>query len=280
MRSQKIAAAAAVCGLLLVGCTTDTAARDSAVEFDYELGRIRLPLDDYLGTSPEDIAAFVAAREVATAECLKKAGFQYHLPSAAELLKPGYDDDRRYGIWDVEHAKTFGWKLDSSGHLPPAATVVSTDALPALEKCQEGLEVTLIDIGVFDSSTEISRALMINDETRAQAEADPKWVEANNKWGECLERRGLTYTEGSLLSNEAEALLARGVDEASPEEIRLATIEAECNQEVQMAQTMADIEAGYQTTAIRENEAVLNVELAQVSRQREAATTYVREHAS
>ena len=62
------------------------------------------------------------------------------------------------------------------------------------------------------------------------------------------------------MSEEGAHLMAssQGKEEAKPEEIRLATIEAECNQKVGMAQRLGDIEASYQGPLIEKNQAKLN----------------------
>ena len=62
------------------------------------------------------------------------------------------------------------------------------------------------------------------------------------------------------MSEESAHLMAssHGNEEAKPEEIRLATIEAECNQKVGMAQRLGDIEASYQGPLIEKNQAKLN----------------------
>ncbi|OFL20525.1 hypothetical protein HMPREF2779_06640 [Rothia sp. HMSC069C03] len=62
------------------------------------------------------------------------------------------------------------------------------------------------------------------------------------------------------MSEESAHLMASSQDneESKPEEIRLATIEAECNQKVGMAQRLGDIEASYQGPLIEKNQALLN----------------------
>ena len=62
------------------------------------------------------------------------------------------------------------------------------------------------------------------------------------------------------MSEESAHLMtsSHGKEEAKPEEIRLATIEAECNQKVGMAQRLGDIEASYQGPLIEKNQAKLN----------------------
>lgn len=62
------------------------------------------------------------------------------------------------------------------------------------------------------------------------------------------------------MSEESAHLMAssQGKEETKPEEIRLATIEAECNQKVGMAQRLGDLEASYQGPLIEKNQAKLN----------------------
>lgn len=83
-----------------------------------------------------------------------------------------------------------------------------------------------------------------------------------SEWWTCLRERGLTPREGESdwISEESAHLMTSspGNEEAKPEEIRLATIEAECNQKVGMAQRLGDIEASYQGPLIEKNQAKLN----------------------
>ena len=51
---------------------------------------------------------------------------------------------------------------------------------------------------------------------------------------------------------------SKSEEEKTQEAVRLATIEAECNQKVGMAQRLGDIEASYQGPLIEKNQAQLN----------------------
>ncbi|WP_233992307.1 hypothetical protein [Rothia sp. HMSC069C03] len=102
----------------------------------------------------------------------------------------------------------------------------------------------------------------LNSQAYTYASQTDEWKNIRSEWWICLRERGLTPREGEgdWMSEESAHLMASSQDneESKPEEIRLATIEAECNQKVGMAQRLGDIEASYQGPLIEKNQALLN----------------------
>jgi len=102
----------------------------------------------------------------------------------------------------------------------------------------------------------------LNSQAYTYASQTDEWKNIRSEWWICLRERGLTPREGEgdWMSEESAHLMASSQDneESKPEEIRLATIEAECNQKVGMAQRLGDLEASYQGPLIEKNQAKLN----------------------
>ena len=107
--------------------------------------------------------------------------------------------------------------------------------------------------------------------------------ELEEKWKQCVSDRGLTPRSAGSVAEEtplAEQLSKNGGfnEPASEEEIRLATIQAECNQQVGMSKQLYDLEAQYQMPLIRKYQSQLEQER-QADRDRdEKFKQYVLEH--
>ena len=107
-----------------------------------------------------------------------------------------------------------------------------------------------------------SFAYRLRQEAYASAKSDPEWNKVRSEWWSCLEGNGLTPRKGDQEWGSQETfnidLSSKSEEEKTQETIRLATIEAECNQKVGMAQRLGDIEASYQGPLIEKNQAKLN----------------------
>lgn len=120
---------------------------------------------------------------------------------------------------------------------------------------------------------------------RGLAAQDPVWDEARDEWQQCLRDNGLTPVaeEGAVLSAESENLSdtrdAQGqTHSVKAEEIRLATIEATCNEQTRLTQRLGDLEAGYQAALIKKHEAALVEEKLVTAEHLEAARAYLARH--
>lgn len=250
---------------------------------DYEAAQIWYPVDEFR-LSDEDWNTVNRAVYLMSDDCMRARGFRA-VPAAEYVSKGG----RRYGLWDVDRARAYGFGLDRE----PALLGPEPDTSdPRWEQAyQQCLEVAAADPPAFYAARmEIAdffdlASSRIEGEADGLARADPAWMAAMERYWACLERNGLqpnreTEIFGSRQHLDvSERLLAAPADPALLEESnRLAVIEATCNRDTQLARTLGDLEASYQAPLIRRNEAVLVIEREASRRVVEEARAYIAAH--
>ncbi|WP_314893882.1 hypothetical protein [Rothia mucilaginosa] len=107
--------------------------------------------------------------------------------------------------------------------------------------------------------------------------------ELEEKWKQCVSNRGLTPNKAGSVAEESplaeEDSKSGGTNApASEEEIRIATIMAECNQQVGMSQQLYDLEAQYQMPLIRKYQSQLEQDRKAERERDEKFKQYVLEH--
>ena len=107
--------------------------------------------------------------------------------------------------------------------------------------------------------------------------------ELEEKWKQCVSNRGLTPNKAGSVAEESPLNEQRskngGYNEpASEEEIRIATIQAECNQQVGMSKQLYDLEAQYQMPLIRKYQSQLEQDRKAERERDEKFKQYVLEH--
>ncbi len=280
-----LAIAASVCG-------ADTVRPDptATARLDRDHGQIILPIDEYLSDDATE-TTMTRARLAIMRSCLQSKGHNGTKP-------PQSDDhteleDRRYGLWLPERARTHGF--DVPGPKPVAAETPtppggwSDEDDPAFNAAYDECVPEVMDQMEAVSSpmtpTGSGSAVPIMLQAWAKARQSPEWAAARDDWSRCLIDAGLTPVgeDDGWTSREALALPAPGSpegrsDQAEREEIRIAVIEAECNEQTDLTQRLGDIEAGYQAALIKGNEAALAEEKLVTAERLEAARAYLAEH--
>ncbi len=186
---------------------------------------------------------------------------------------------RNYGLWSVERAQQYG-----SDFPRPELTEPTQKENEVYAACRTEVEETVRSFqGDHDYLTNPSLADRLDDEAYAAAIADPEWNSARDKWRECITARGLTPDGDSWGSEQAAEISRKQVEqgitpELKQEDIRVAVIEAECNQSTNLTQTLANIEASYQAPLIRKNDAALQQEKQDIANRVELARKYIQEH--
>lgn len=282
---------AAVLVLGLTSCGASEVRPDHGVtaRLDRENGQVVLPIEDY-AASQADEAVMTQARLAILRSCLQKSGHNGVKPTSnAERAV----EERPYGVWIVDRARAYGFDL------PPAAETVepaappggwSDEADPAFNEAYEACSSEVMEqmLAVSSPATSPGTTSVIADVTaraRGLAAQDPVWDEARDEWQQCLRDNGLTPVaeEGAVLSAESENLSdtrdAQGqTHSVKAEEIRLATIEATCNEQTRLTQRLGDLEAGYQAALIKKHEAALVEEKLVTAEHLEAARAYLARH--
>ena len=265
--------------------------RDESVHaiFDAEQDIVKMPLDDY--TYYERTHYEYTAFQIAMKQCYAEHGQSYTDPDQAPQSEsaPRGDPGRMYGPWNVEYAKKYGFqKRDPNAKAPisvtPGASLSPEERL--IIECEDKARETLdaaVPEGKRPENDVQSTYSRISTEAVNAVYGSKLHRELEEKWKQCVSNRGLTPIKAGAVAEESP--LAEqwskndGIDEpASEEEIRIATIQAECNQQVGMSKQLYDLEAQYQMPLIRKYQSQLEQER-QADRDRdEKFKQYVQEH--
>ena len=266
--------------------------RDESVHaiFDAEQDIVKMPLDDYLyyelGTHYE-----YTAHQIAMKQCYAEHGQNYTDPDQAPQSEsaPRGDNGRKYGPWNVEYAKKYGFqKRDPNAKAPisvtPGASLSPEERL--IIECDDKVRETLdaaVPEGKRPENDVQSTSSRISSDATSAVYGSKLHRELEEKWKQCVSDRGLTPIKAGSVAEESplnEQLSKNGGfnEPASEEEIRIATIQAECNQQVGMSKQLYDLEAQYQMPLIRKYQAQLEQERKAERERDEKFKQYVLEH--
>ena len=264
--------------------------RDESVHaiFDAEQDIVKMPLDDYLyyegGTHYE-----YTALQIAMKQCFAEHGQNYTIPAPDSESAPRGDFGRKYGPWNVEYAKKYGFQKRDPNAAPISFSSpeslspedkLHTECYP---KARETLDAAVPEGKRKDNDTTQPTYIRLENEAGKAVYGSDLHKELEEKWKQCVSDRGLTPRSAGSVAEEtplAEQLSKNdGFNKpASEEEIRIATIQAECNQQVGMSKQLYDLEAQYQMPLIRKHQSQLEQER-QADRDRdEKFKQYVQEH--
>ncbi|NQX19729.1 hypothetical protein HQQ82_07070 [Rathayibacter sp. VKM Ac-2856] len=272
---------------LLSACAISSAGPDESARanLDSASGEIVMPLDEYAFYGRHsDQQVFEAAAEAVLAECMRSKGFTYSVARAP--ADPSTDlDDRTFGIWDEPRAARYGFDFAPSPldiAMKNARTAGGLQWSAAYDGCaQDDESVTAAMDTVTPPQDEYLNSLVsrLESEARTKARKDERWQRAREPWEQCLQEAGLTPQTGeSYLSQQSYDLLEEEGAGSSEEGIRLASIEARCNTDTRLTQTLADLEAAYQQPLIDANQAALNEEKERKQELLDAARAYIAAH--
>ena len=265
--------------------------RDESVHaiFDAEQDIVKMPLDDYLyyegGTHYE-----YTAHQIAMKQCYAEHGQSYTDPDQASQSEsaPSGDPGRKYGPWNVEYAKKYGFQKRDPNAAPISFS--SPESLSPEEqlrtechdKARETLEAAVPEGKRLENDVQ-STYSRISTEAGNAVYGSKLHRELEEKWKQCVSDRGLTPNKAGYVAEESplnEQLSKNGGfnEPASEEEIRIATIQAECNQQVGMSKQLYDLEAQYQMPLIRKYQSQLEQDRKAERERDEKFKQYVLEH--
>ena len=263
--------------------------RDESVHaiFDAEQDIVKMPLDDYLYYERTNYE--YTAFQIAMKQCYAEHGQNYTSQAPHSEGAPRGEMGRKYGPWNVEYAQKYGFQKRD----PNAAAPISFNSGESMSPEER------LDIECYPKARETLDAAVPEGkrpENEGQSTYSRIYTEAINavygsklhreleeKWKQCVSNRGLTPIKAGEVAEESPLNEQRskngGFNEpASEEEIRIATIQAECNQQVGMSKQLYDLEAQYQMPLIRKYQSQLEQER-QADRDRdEKFKQYVQEH--
>lgn len=263
--------------------------RDESVHaiFDAEQDIVKMPLDDYLyyegGTHYE-----YTAHQIAMKQCYAEHGQNYTIPAPDSESAPRGDFGRKYGPWNVEYAKKYGFQKRDPNAAPISFS--SPESLSPEEqlrtechdKARETLDAAVPEGKRLENDVQ-STYSRISTDAGSAVYGSKLHRELEEKWKQCVSDRGLTPNKAGYVAEESplnEQLSKNGGynEPASEEEIRIATIMAECNQQVGMSQQLYDLEAQYQMPLIRKYQSQLEQDRKAERERDEKFKQYVLEH--
>lgn len=244
----------ALAGALLLSSCVQGGASNSGykAKLDYPNNLITLPLDEY----DYDDASRAVINEAA-ARILQVC----YVAKGYSDVAPAFSDDQNsniYGAWNVEYAKKYGYfNAEKVREGTQKAEKIPEEIR---QQCLKESANQLKEVEYENDND--SFAYRLRKEAYTSAKSNPEWNTVRSEWWSCLESNGLTPRKGDheWTSQEAinNAASSKSEEEKTQEAVRLATVEAECNQKVGMAQRLGDIEASYQGPLIEKNQAKLN----------------------
>ena len=264
--------------------------RDESVHAVFDAGQdiVKMPLDDY--TYYERTHYEYTAFQIAMKQCFAEHGQNYTIQAPYSEGAPRGEMGRKYGPWNVEYAQKYGLqKRDpnaaapisyNSGESMSPEDQLRTECYP---KARETLDAAVPEGKRKDNDTTQPTYIRLENEAGKAVYGSDLHKELEEKWKQCVSDRGLTPRSAGSVAEEtplAEQLSKNdGFNKpASEEEIRIATIQAECNQQVGMSKQLYDLEAQYQMPLIRKYQSQLEQER-QADRDRdEKFKQYVQEH--
>ena len=221
--------------------------RDESVHavFDAEQDIVKMPLDDY--TYYERTHYEYTAFQIAMKQCFAEHGQNYTIQAPYSEGAPRGEMGRKYGPWNVEYAQKYGFqKRDPNNAAAPISYHSGESMSPedklrteCYPKARETLEAAVPE-GKRPENEGQSTSSRISTEAGNAVYGSKLHRELEEKWKQCVSDRGLTPRSAGSVAEEtplAEQLSKNdGFNKpASEEEIRIATIQAECNQQVGMS---------------------------------------------
>lgn len=284
----------ALTGVLLVctlaACTPEApgeGVRDIAPDpsaralLDQDTGQIVLPMSEYdTADSSADLDLFNRALYIRAGECMTARGLRFDAAQAEPGVPP---DDRDFGIWFEKGARVWGWGSPPdpmSDALDANAESGGEEWAEAFSECADEAESDPEAAAFLPKPDDITDGLaqrLATDAYRA-ATADPQWGTVRDAWHACLKDAGLDPLTGEHDWATRQSMQALETGAPLEELIRLATTEAQCNNEVGLTQAAGDIVASYQAPLIEANQAALNESKARKQQLLTAAREYVAQH--
>lgn len=253
--------------------------------FDADTGTVTMPLDAYdPSEQTKDAAVTGTAGQLAIAQCMKAKGLEYPVDDRSVSFVP--TEARPYGVWDVKLAAREGYNLtnDKASKADKRIEKLSQDQAwsGAVGECQSSTASERAKFGPSDEELNSSLVTRLKNEAFDLASAQPQWSQGIEAWRSCLKQKGLTPRTGAgeWSSKEGLDLISQMPPDGEPsprkeEEIRVATLEAQCNESTHLSVTLGDLQAGYEAALIAQNQAALNDVKSKNQSFVEAAKAYV-----
>lgn len=171
---------------------------------------------------------------------------------------PGRNFGRTYGTWNVEYAQKYGLhKSEDSNTLDLSSPAPSSDpGKDVSTECYQRASEEMAKIGEIPFGSATYRRV----ETDVRNAAGDRQLKKSldDEWKRCVKDKGLTPDSEMTVKEEKNIPQSTTPSE---EEIRIAVIQAQCNQDVGRSQKLYDLEAQYQKPLVDKNQAAWRMSL-------------------
>ncbi|MFF4620815.1 hypothetical protein [Nonomuraea jabiensis] len=242
----------------VTACAADEPAPRAPVKGVSSVSELVLPFDAYK-TTPEQRAVLGNAHNHLVVQCMRKQGITIDPPAedAAAIAAVDPGNSRRYGVADIEAAKTYGYHLAR----PPSPDTTGAWAGKLPKPARHRLYGTAADRGCLDRATLTldkgsTKAdwpwLALQDSlTLEQAAKDPSVTAAAKRWETCMGQAGHSYPA-------PEAAIADGrwdldKPDVSEDEKQTATADTTCKWSSGLVAAWFAADAELQRAVVRDN---------------------------
>ncbi|MQS36205.1 hypothetical protein [Streptomyces katsurahamanus] len=231
---------------------------------------LQLPLHDYL-FSQRQLRELDRARFLLLDRCTRRFGFPYPAP-AYSGTGPTSLAGRRYGVYDAQQAKAYGYGI-AGNHQPPERkelpperkyVVFGEGASPATgRKVPEGGCLGLANRQLTGGSTGQADSFpqLLSSESFQRSREDSRTRKAFGAWSACMAQRGYAY-DNPFAPARDKRLRADG----KAKEIRVAVADIACKEKTNLVGIWYAVESAYQRQSIRKNAATLTSAKATIKR--------------
>lgn len=243
------------CVGVLVICSAGCAAQpqqdysEVRARLDAQGGQIILPLEAFAMTSAE-VQEVSQANALLIDNCLAETGRTF--PGAMQdwELLPTLPD-RRYGLWSMSDAEENGYELPeapSAEEIDSEVDSMGEDWWAATDACRS--TVDLLPVMGNNTSAEFSTVDEGMNESFDALVASSEFETVRDAWVDCITGEGLAPHPDATV-------LVPSFPPAGEEQLRVAAIDTECKDALNVVQTLADYEARHQMAYLDRHEGEL-----------------------
>ncbi|MCX4742468.1 hypothetical protein [Streptomyces antibioticus] len=223
---------------------------------------MRLPLQDYMLSYPDEVTIESAKDKVKTA-CMARLGFTFTPPAPGTTPSLSYDDmnmERRYGITDAKAAQRYGYQAPVEEPTDDTAAVESAEGRG--EEWFDGLDNTCVPeandrVGIL-YETDVAGDLAA--ESLEVTQKDPEVTAAIAKWSACMDKQDHPVDDPLNAQPVPAADGAEG--KATVSEIAQANDDVACKQSSSLVTVWQEAEELYQQKQIVGHKSELEAEKA------------------
>ncbi len=236
--------------------------RDTSAKalLDHEQLAITLPTTEFTPSHALEAKANTAY-ELMIRPCLRSAGYDIAVPAPVDV-----SEDRTWGLWSVERAREHGYHL-SNGAATAFEEPDSEEYRDTRARCWDETEPERQRLTKDAPEDTESVGVGLASKANAAAKQSEEFASLHQRYEQCLKGKG--YEADPELFGVADGPVADESGAPTAEEIRAAVAEATCNQELDVAQTMGNLEASYSAPMVKEH-------LAELNKQKEALQAFER----